>query len=158
MLFRSEEAARFAALHEFVGNLPHGYDSEVGEGGALLSGGQRQRLAIARALLARPKLLILDEPTNHLDPAAVEKLLASLRTLATRPAILLITHDVNVAMLADSLCVMKNGTFVAAGPPHKILHPDSGYDIYPMPAATLSINSSRESDRAKDQLITIAGN
>lgn len=153
-----EEAARFAALHEFIGNLPRGYDSEVGEGGALLSGGQRQRLAIARALLARPKLLILDEPTNHLDPAAVERLLASLRQLATRPAILIITHDVNVAMLAERLYVMKSGTFVAAGPPHKILHPDSVYDVYPMPPAAKRSISSTEPDREKDQLMTVAAN
>jgi subfamily B ATP-binding cassette protein MsbA len=108
-------ASRLAGLHEFVANLADGYETEVGEGTTQLSGGQRQRLAIARALLAEPKLLILDEPTNHLDAAAIARLMISLKQLRTAPAMLLITHDMNVAMFADYLYEMRDGKLVAAG-------------------------------------------
>src|SRR6185295_9820631 len=102
-------------------DLPAGYSSQVGEDGILLSGGQRQRLAIARALLGHPKLLILDEPTNHLDPAAVDALMSTLRQLPSCPSILLITHDVKVARLTDHVYVMNNGCIVAEGPADEIL-------------------------------------
>jgi len=75
-------------------------DTQVGDGGNQLSGGQRQRLAIARALLGRPRFLILDEPTNHLDVESVRQLLAHLRELPWRPGVLIVTHDERVAALA----------------------------------------------------------
>ncbi len=78
------EAAHLATAHEFIEQLPQGYDTFVGDNGVLLSGGQRQRLAIARALLRQPKLLILDEPTNHLDATAVEQLMHHLKKLDPR--------------------------------------------------------------------------
>ncbi len=118
-----ENAARLAGLHEFVGNLSDGYDSDVGEGGTLLSGGQRQRLAIARALIADPKLLILDEPTNHLDTAAIERLMISLRQLRTAPAMLLITHDLNVASFANQVYEMKDGRLMAIASSRESLEP-----------------------------------
>ncbi|HEX3143071.1 MAG TPA: ABC transporter ATP-binding protein [Pyrinomonadaceae bacterium] len=105
-----EFAARLAGLHEFVITLPDLYDHHVGEGATLLSGGQRQRLAIARALATNPKLLVLDEPTNHLDAMAIDRLLLTLNQLETAPAILLITHDLNVASFAGSIYEMENGT------------------------------------------------
>ena len=123
-----EEVARLAGLHEFVAALPQGYDSEVGEGAVLLSGGQRQRLAIARALIAKPKLLILDEPTNHLDSGAIKKLMTSLRQLETAPAMLLITHDLNVACFADRVFEMNRGQLVPAGSLGEPLQSDTQVD------------------------------
>jgi ABC-type bacteriocin/lantibiotic exporter with double-glycine peptidase domain len=108
-------AARIAMADEFVSKLPKGYETEIGEDGIRLSGGERQRLAIARALLRRPKLLILDEPTNHLDPNAVSELMDSLDNLEERPAILMISHDVSVVSHADKVYQLADGVLIPYG-------------------------------------------
>jgi ABC-type multidrug transport system fused ATPase/permease subunit len=102
-------AAKLAGASEFIGALPLGYQTLIGEDGAFLSGGQRQRIALARALLRRPSLLILDEPTNHLDADAVSHLLATLRRLEDHPAILLISHSDEVLDMADRVLVLADG-------------------------------------------------
>ena len=108
------EAAEMATVHEFIQQLPQGYDTSVGEEGVLLSGGQRQRIAIARALLRRPKLLILDEPTNHLDAAAVWQLLNNLGARDNPPASLIISHDAEVIRLASHTYALQEGRIVAS--------------------------------------------
>jgi ABC-type bacteriocin/lantibiotic exporter with double-glycine peptidase domain len=97
-----EEAASAATALGFVKELPRGFDTVVGEDALFLSGGQRQRLAIARALLTKPKFLILDEPTNHLDVPAVDLLMENLRSLPFQPTILLISHDPEVVKHATN--------------------------------------------------------
>lgn len=118
-----ERAARLATAHEFIVQLPQGYDTEIGEEGKLLSGGQRQRIALARALLREPALLILDEPTNHLDAAAIFKLMENLKALTPQPALLLISHDLNIAQQADAVYELRGGElsrWLALEPtPHK---------------------------------------
>jgi len=89
-------SARIAMAHDFIQLLPDGYHTMVGDKGMLLSGGQRQRLAIARALVRRPALLILDEPTNHLDEETIQQLLANLKTIPEKPATLIISHQKHV--------------------------------------------------------------
>jgi ATP-binding cassette, subfamily B, bacterial len=106
-------AARLALADDFISALPNGYDTQVGESGHLLSGGECQRIAIARALLGNPKLLILDEPTNHLDADAIEELGATLATLESRPAFLMISHDPRVMALADRIYRLERGVLVA---------------------------------------------
>jgi ATP-binding cassette subfamily B protein len=101
-----ERAARLAAADAFIRKLPQGYDTMAGEQGVLLSGGQCQRIAIARALLRRPKVLILDEPTNHLDAETIRQLMKNLQNLEDQPGILLITQDAEIARQADSLCCL----------------------------------------------------
>ncbi|MEO0557085.1 MAG: ABC transporter ATP-binding protein [Bacteroidota bacterium] len=103
------DAATLATAHAFISEMPLGYDTPVGEGGAFLSGGQRQRLALARALLRQPRILVLDEPTNHLDQATVAALLHRIRDLPGQPAIVLISHDPHVIDQADSVYRVKNG-------------------------------------------------
>ena len=101
-------SAALAGAAEFIGQLPDGYQSSVGADGELLSGGQRQRLAIARALLGDPRLLILDEPTSHLDESAVAGLCAALADLPRRPTVITITHDETLAA-HGSRCVHVGG-------------------------------------------------
>jgi ABC-type bacteriocin/lantibiotic exporter with double-glycine peptidase domain len=109
------EAARLATAHRFIEQSPQGYDTFVGEDGMLLSGGQRQRLALARALLRRPALLILDEPTNHLDEAAVQQLMDNLQELDNVPAILIISHDMDVVRQAQQIYILNEGRIVGSG-------------------------------------------
>lgn len=104
-----QAAARLALADTFIDRLEHGYDTQIGEDGALLSGGERQKLAIARALLGDPRLLILDEPTNHLDVAAIERLMERLATAPGRPAILFISHDPDVVASAGRVYHLERG-------------------------------------------------
>jgi ABC-type multidrug transport system fused ATPase/permease subunit len=109
-------AARLALADEFIRKLPQGYDTPIGEEGILLSGGEVQRIAIARALLRRPRLLILDEPTNHLENPAIHRLLDNLATLEEGPGVLIISHDREVQGFADVLHRVENGSLVRGQP------------------------------------------
>jgi ATP-binding cassette, subfamily B, bacterial len=102
-------AATLALADEFIGRLPDGYETQIGDDGVRLSGGQRQRIAIARALLREPKLLVLDEPTNHLDIRAVTRLMENLRMLESDLALLLVSHDREVVRHADEVFEIENG-------------------------------------------------
>jgi ABC-type multidrug transport system fused ATPase/permease subunit len=107
-------AARVATAHEFISGLPNGYDTHIGERGVLLSGGQRQRIAIARALVRHPALLLLDEPTNHLDRVGVHELLANLRQEPDAPTTLVISHDVGVVGVCDSMYRLDHGRLTSS--------------------------------------------
>lgn len=102
-------ACKLATAYDFIQALPQALDTPVGEEGKLLSGGQRQRIALARALLREPALLILDEPTNHLDAVSIGNLMDNLRTVDPRPAVVLISHDLNVAQQADAVYELREG-------------------------------------------------
>jgi len=102
-------ACRFSLADEFIQGLPDGYDTQIGEDGTLLSGGECQRLAIARAIIHRPKLLILDEPTNHLDTQTVTRLMDSLDALTDPPAIVIISHDMSVVNHAREIYRLDKG-------------------------------------------------
>jgi ATP-binding cassette, subfamily B, bacterial len=104
-----ERAANLAAATEFVGELPSGYDTEIGDDGVRLSAGQRQRIALARALLGSPPLLMLDEPTSHLDPDTADLVLDNLMGIEPRPTLLLVTHDPLVAERADRVIEIRGG-------------------------------------------------
>ena len=113
-------AVRNACLDEIIAQLPGGVATQVGERGERLSGGQRQIVAIARALLMKPKLLLLDEPSSMVDPASEQKLIARLRTL-TDTSIVLVTHRMAMLALVDRLIVMDRGRIVADGPRDEVL-------------------------------------
>lgn len=111
------EAAKIAGLHEMILQMPNGYDTQIGEGGAVLSGGQRQRIGFARALYGNPKILILDEPNASLDTAgelALVNALAHLKQAGTTT--ILITHNPHFINNVTKLLVMQNGTLAAFGP------------------------------------------
>lgn len=101
--------AKIALAHQFISRLPEGYNTQIGEGGVLLSGGERQRLAISRALLNKPRLLILDEPTNHLDAETIFQLMKGLSVLSQQPAVLIISHNSEVMTYAKTLYHLENG-------------------------------------------------
>ncbi|WP_425321575.1 ATP-binding cassette domain-containing protein [Actinomyces johnsonii] len=114
-------ACRAACIDEDIEALEDGYDTLVGERGQSLSGGQRQRLALARALLANPGVLILDEFTSHLDPELDERVRIGVRTYLPQATIIEITHRLQWSEQADHVVVMDAGTVVQAGPPAKLL-------------------------------------
>lgn len=100
-------AARAAAIHDFIERLPAGYDTRLGERGLALSAGERQRLAIARALLLRPAVLVLDEPTAALDPANERMLAATLREALPDSTLILITHREALVAIAEQVIELK---------------------------------------------------
>jgi ATP-binding cassette subfamily B protein len=110
-----ETAARAAEAHEFILQLPHGYDTVVGEQGLTLSGGQRQRVALARALLSDPEILLLDDATSSVDARIEEEIHATLRRIASTRTTLLIAHRRSTLSLADRIVVVDNGQVVDAG-------------------------------------------
>ena len=116
-------AARAGHAHDFIRALPAGYDTPIGEGGQRLSGGQQQRLAIARAFLRDARLVVLDEPTSHLDAESEAAIAESLRRLAVGRTILLISHRLKLAGLADRVVVIQDGRAVRSGPPSILAEP-----------------------------------
>ena len=109
-----EDAMRAAGAWDFVRALPQGIETIVGERGSKLSGGQRQRLAIARALIRKPKLLIMDEVTTSLDPATESALCETIRTLKGKTTILAISHQIAIIQIADQVIRLVNGTVVSS--------------------------------------------
>lgn len=109
------EAARAANIHEFIGSLPQGYATQVGERGSQLSGGQRQRMAIARALLKNAPILLLDEATSSVDPASEQAIQEALELLAKRRTTLVIAHRLSTIRKADRILVVENGAIVETG-------------------------------------------
>lgn len=110
-----EAACRMADAHEFIVRQPHGYDTMVGERGTQLSGGQRQRLAIARALLKDPRILILDEATSALDAATEARVGQALRRLMDGRTTFIIAHRLSTVRDADEILVFDNGRIVERG-------------------------------------------
>jgi ATP-binding cassette subfamily B protein len=108
-------AARAAGLEEFIASLPERYETIVGERGANVSGGQRQRLAIARALLRRPDILIFDEATSHLDTATERAIQESMKTALAGRTVLLVAHRLSTVKDADLICVMQQGRIIEEG-------------------------------------------
>ncbi len=115
------EAARCAQAEEFILGFPAGYQTRVGERGAALSGGQRQRLAIARALLRNPRILILDEPTSQLDPESEQAVNQALQTLMRGRTTLIVSHRLTSMLQPDRVVVLEEGRVVEYGPPAELL-------------------------------------
>jgi ATP-binding cassette subfamily B protein/subfamily B ATP-binding cassette protein MsbA len=110
-----EDAARRANAHEFIERLPDGYHTYVGERGVKLSGGQQQRLAIARAILASPHILILDEATSNLDTDSEQLIQAAMATLLAGRTTFVIAHRLSTIRQADIILLMEEGRIVERG-------------------------------------------
>jgi ABC-type multidrug transport system fused ATPase/permease subunit len=120
-------AADIAQASEFIRNLEHGYDDHVGDRGVMLSGGQRQRLALARALVTHPELLILDEATSSLDSIAEREFQEALENVRGDFTILAIAHRLATVMRADRVVVVEEGRIVESGPPLELLALPDGH-------------------------------
>jgi ATP-binding cassette, subfamily C, bacterial len=110
------DALRMAGASALLARLPNGLDTKIGDRGTLLSGGERQRLALARALLRRPRLLVLDEATSALDPESERSIRQTIASLTPAVTVLTITHRLTTARQADHVVVLDHGAVVAEGP------------------------------------------
>ncbi|PBK91619.1 P-loop containing nucleoside triphosphate hydrolase protein [Armillaria gallica] len=110
-----EQACQAAMIHDFIRDLPDGYETKLGNGGANLSGGQKQRLAIARARLRNPSVLILDEATSALDPTSRVLVIETIKQWRENRTTIVITHDLSQITSKDFVYVLKNGTVIEQG-------------------------------------------
>lgn len=110
-----QAAAELAGAHEFISKMPMGYDTEIGEGGGMLSGGQRQRLAIARALLNNPRLLIFDEATSSLDTESERIIQTNLEKIRHNRSTIIIAHRLSTVQNADLILVLDKGVLIESG-------------------------------------------
>ena len=122
-----EDAAKRAQAHDFISNLPDGYDTIIGQRGVTLSGGQRQRLAIARAFLTNPHVLILDDSTSAIDSATEDRIQRAIWEAAKGRTTILITHRLSQIRWADHIVVLRRGEVAAQGSHDELLRTSEAY-------------------------------
>ncbi|MDZ7849572.1 MAG: ABC transporter ATP-binding protein [Halodesulfurarchaeum sp.] len=148
------EAAKAARAHEFIENLPEGYDTKVGERGVKLSGGQRQRVAIARAVLADPKILILDEATSDVDTETEMLIQRSLRELTEDRTTFAIAHRLSTVKDAETIVVLDEGQVVEQGTHEELLEEGGLYaNLWGVQAGEIEDLPDAFVDRARERLI-----
>ena len=157
-----EEAAREAAIHDFVASLPEGYDTIVGERGLKLSGGEKQRVAIARALLKNPAALIFDEATSALDSRTEKEIQSALDQLAQSRTTIVIAHRLSTIVDADEILVMAHGEIVERGRHAHLLARDGLYAAMwrrqqSAPAAKAHASAQADDPAQADAVIGAAG-
>jgi len=124
---RIVQAAKMAGAHEFILELPEGYDNEVGEHGCNLSGGQRQRIAIARALITNPRILIFDEATSALDYESEHIIHQNMRYICKGRTVFIIAHRLSAVREADNIIVIDKGQIVEGGTHSELIEQQAYY-------------------------------
>jgi len=121
------EAAKIANAHDFIMELPHGYDTNIGDSGNKLSGGQKQRLSIARAVLKNPPIMILDEATSALDTESERLVQDALEKMMRNRTSIVIAHRLSTIQNADSIVVMSKGKILEQGTHEELMKSKKGY-------------------------------
>ena len=122
-----ENAARIASAHDFIITLPHGYETVLGEAGVDLSGGQRQRLALARALILQPPILILDDPTASVDAKTENEIVSALRNAMTGRTAFVVSGRLSLLRRADLILVLEDGRLTQSGTHEELVHKPGPY-------------------------------
>lgn len=122
-----KEAAKKAACHEFIENLPNGYNTMLGEGGSTLSGGEKQRLSIARAILKDAPIVILDEATASVDPENEHLIQQAISALVKGKTLIVIAHRLNTIQFADNILVIDQGKLVQQGTHEQLIEEEGIY-------------------------------
>lgn len=120
-------AAKKACCHDFISNLPHGYDTVVGEGGASLSGGEKQRISIARAMMKNAPVIFLDEATANVDPENENELMHAIQALTAEKTVIMIAHRLKTVERADQIIVVDHGKIVQHGTHTQLMEQDGIY-------------------------------
>ncbi len=128
-LEQMEAAARAANIHDFIAELPNGYDTIVGERGYRLSGGEKQRVALARVILKDPRILILDEATSHLDSESEALIQQALRHILAGRTSIVIAHRLSTILAADQILVFDRGRIVERGRHAELLEMGGVYSL-----------------------------
>src|SRR3984885_14063739 len=124
---RVVDAAKLAGAHDFILELPEGYDTVVGERGASLSGGQRQRIAIARALVTNPRILIFDEATSALDYESERIIQDNMQRIAQGRTVLIVAHRLSTVRFADRILTLDHGRLIEDGPHDELVRKGGRY-------------------------------
>jgi ATP-binding cassette, subfamily C, bacterial CydCD len=150
-----QQAARLAEAEDFILALPHGYETQIGEGGARLSSGQAQRLALARAFLKNAPLVILDEPSAHLDPLSERKIAEATARLAQGRTVLVIAHRLSTIRQADQVVVLEGGRVVQAGAPERLVQEPGAFQEVlkagPIPGSDNERKTDKNSSKSESQ-------